>query len=109
MIAKYDIDPDGLYFDAALDETAIAGDMNGNNRLEAEKLKSNLYLCIGDEAQSIFKARKPAVSIKTERHHKFQTRCRTFSNKSEMLHTSEDCFTEGNKKITKHLRKFMQN
>ena len=31
-------------------------------------MKSNLYLCIGDEAQRIFKARKPAVNVKTERY-----------------------------------------
>ena len=30
-------------------------------------MKSDLYLCIGDEAQRIFKARKPAVNVKMER------------------------------------------
>ena len=44
-------------------------EVNGKNKIEAEKkLKSNLYLCIGDEAQIIFKARKPTVSIRTERY-----------------------------------------
>ena len=40
MIAKCDIDPDGFYFDATLDATAIAvlhADLNGKNRLESEK------------------------------------------------------------------------
>ena len=49
--------------------TASPQDVNGKNRIEAEKkLKSNLYLCIGDKAQRIFKARKPAVNVKTERY-----------------------------------------
>ena len=44
-------------------------EVNGKNRLDSEKkLKSNLYLCIGDEAQRIFKARKPTVNIKTVRY-----------------------------------------
>ena len=39
------------------------------NRIEAEKkLKSNLYHCIGDEAKRIFKARKPAMNVETERY-----------------------------------------
>ena len=39
-------------------------DVNGKSRIEAQKkLKSNLYLCIGDEAQRIFEAQKPAVKI----------------------------------------------
>ena len=33
-----------------------------------EKLESNLYLCIGDEAQEICKAKQPGVDIKTERY-----------------------------------------
>ena len=72
MIANYDIDPDDFYFARTLNAAAIAAlseDVNGKNRIEAEKkLKSNLYLCIGDEAQRIFKARKPAVNVKTERY-----------------------------------------
>ena len=72
MIAKYDIDSDDFYFANALSAAAIAvlsEEVNGKNRIEAEKkLKSNLYLCIGDEAQRIFKTRKPTVSIKTERY-----------------------------------------
>ena len=72
MIAKYDIDPDDFYFARTLNAAAIAalpGDVNGKNRTESEKkLKSNLYLCIGDEAQRIFKAGKPEVNIKTERY-----------------------------------------
>ena len=72
MIAKYDIDPDDFYFVRTLNAAAIAAlpeDVNGKNRIESEKkLKSNLYLCIGDEAQRIFKARKPAVNVKTERY-----------------------------------------
>ena len=41
----------------------------GKKRTKSEKkLKSNLYLCIGDEGQRIFKARKPGVNIKTERY-----------------------------------------
>ena len=72
MIAKYDIDPDDFYFARTLNAAAIAAlseDVNGKNRIEAEKkLKSNLYLCIGDEGQRIFKARKPAVNVKTERY-----------------------------------------
>ena len=72
MIAKYDIDPDDFYFANTLNAAVIAAlpeEVNGKNRIEVEtKLKSNLYLCIGDEAQRIFKARKPTVSIKTERY-----------------------------------------
>ena len=72
MIAKFDIDPDDFYFARALNAAAIAAlqeDVNRKNRLEAEKkLKSKLYLCIGDEAQRIFKARKSAVNFKTERY-----------------------------------------
>ena len=71
MIAKYDIDPDKFYFARTLNAaaiTALPGDVNGKNRIEAEKkLKSNLHLCIGDKAQRILKARKPAVNVKTER------------------------------------------
>ena len=69
MIAKYDIDPDDFYFASTLNAAAITAlpeEVNGKNHLDSEKkLKSNLYLCIGDEAQRIFKARKPAVNIKT--------------------------------------------
>ena len=69
MIAKYDIDPDDFCFAHTLNATAMANlpeEVNGKNRIESErKLKSNLYLCIGDEAQRIFKARKPAVNVKT--------------------------------------------
>ena len=72
MIAKYDIVPDDFYFAHTLNATAITNlpeEVNGKNRIESEKkLKSNLYLCIGDEAQRIFKARKPAVNVKTERY-----------------------------------------
>ena len=70
MIAKYDIDPDDFYFARTLNAAALAAlpeDVNGKNRIEAEKkLSSNLYLCFRDEAQRIFKARKPAVNVKTE-------------------------------------------
>ena len=70
--SKNDIDPDDFYFARTLNAAAIAAlseDVNGKNRIEAEKkLKSNLYLCIGDEAQMIFKARKPAVNVKTEKY-----------------------------------------
>ena len=69
MIAKYDIDPDDFYFASTLNAAAITAlpeEVNGKNRLDSEKkLKSNLYLCIGDEAQRLFKARKPTVNIKT--------------------------------------------
>ena len=72
MIAKYDLDPDDSYFAHTLNATAMANlpeEVNGKNRIESErKLKSNLYLCIGDEAQRIFKARKPAVNVKMERY-----------------------------------------
>ena len=72
MIAKYDTDPDDFYFARTLNATAIAAlpdDVNGKNRTESEKkLKSNLYLCIGDEGQRIFKARKPGLNIKTEHY-----------------------------------------
>ena len=72
MIAKYDIDPDDFYFANTLNAAAVGAlpeEVNGKNRLDSEKkLKSNLYLCIGDEAQRIFKARKPTVNIKTERY-----------------------------------------
>ena len=72
MIAKYDIDPDDFYFANTLNAaavTALPEEVNGKNRLDSEKkLKSNLYLCIGDEAQRIFKARKPTVNIKTVRY-----------------------------------------
>ena len=72
MIAKYDIDPNDFYFASTLNAAAITAlpeEVNGKNRLDSEKkLKSNLYLCIGDEAQRIFKAQKPAVNIKTVRY-----------------------------------------
>ena len=72
MTAKYDIDPDDFYFASTLNAAAITAlpeEVNGKNRLDSEKkLKSNLYLCIGDEAQRIFKAQKPAVNIKTVRY-----------------------------------------
>ena len=72
MIAKYDIDPDDFYFARTLNAaafTALPEEVNGKNRIDAEKkLKSNVYLCIGDEAQRIFNARKPAVNVKTERY-----------------------------------------
>ena len=48
---------------------ALAGEINGKTRAEAEKKpESNLYLCIGDEAQRIFKAREPGVDIKAMRY-----------------------------------------
>ena len=72
MIAKYDIDPDDFYFASTLNAAAITAlpeENNGKDRLDSEKkLKSNLYLCIGDEAQRIIKAQKPAVNIKTVRY-----------------------------------------
>ena len=72
MIAKYDIDPDDFYFASTLNAAAITAlpeEVNGKNRLDSEKkLKSNLYLCSGDDAQCIFKARKSTVNIKTERY-----------------------------------------
>ena len=72
MIAKYDIDSDDFYFARTLNAAAIAAlpeDVNGKNRIESEKkLKSNIYLCIGDEAQRIFKARKPPVNAKMKRY-----------------------------------------
>ena len=72
MIAKYDTDPNDFYFARTLNAAAIAAlseDDNGKNCIKAEKkLKSNLYLCIGDEAQRTFKARKPAVNVKMERY-----------------------------------------
>ena len=72
MIAKYDIDHDDFYFANTLNAAAITAlpeEVNGKNRLDSEKkLKSNLYLCIGDEAQRIFKARKPTVNIKMVRY-----------------------------------------
>ena len=75
MIAKYDIDADDFYFDATLDATAIAappGDVNGKNLLELEKkLKTNLYLSIGDEAQRISNARNPGVVLKRNNTHEF--------------------------------------
>ena len=70
MIAKFDIDPDDFYFARTLNAAAITAlpeEVNGKNRIDAEKkLKSNLYFCIGDEAQRIFRAQKPAVNVKTE-------------------------------------------
>ena len=94
MIAKYDIDRDDFHFDYNVDATAIAalpGDVNGKNRLEEQKnLRSILYLCIEDEAQRIFKSRKAAVSIKTERTHEFWTKCKMYLSENELLHTSED-------------------
>ena len=72
MIAKYDIDPDDFYFASTLNAAAITAlpeEVNGKNRLDSEKkLKFNLYICIGDEAQRIIKARKPMVNIKTVRY-----------------------------------------
>ena len=86
MIAKYDIDPDDFYFARTLNAAAIAAlpeDVNGKKRIESEKkLKSNLYLCIGDEARRIFKARKPAVNVKTERYPRVLVKM--FSNAKEM-------------------------
>ena len=90
MIAKYDIDPDDFYFARTLNAAAIAAlaeDLIGKNRIEAEKkLKSSLYLCIGDEAQGITKARKPAVNVKTETQfaHGYWTKCKMSSKASEM-------------------------
>ena len=56
MIAKNDIDPDDFYFARTLNAAAIAAlpeNVKGKNRIKAEnKLKSNLYLFIGDEAQT---------------------------------------------------------
>ena len=55
MIAKYDIDPDGFYFDDTLDATATAvalltAEVNGKNPIESEgNFKLNLYLCIENE------------------------------------------------------------
>ena len=70
--SKYDIDSDDFYFARILNAAAIAAlpeEVNGKNRIEAEKkLKFNLYLCIGDKAQRIFKARKPVVNVKTKRY-----------------------------------------
>ena len=84
MIAKYDIDPDDFYFASTLNAaaiTALGEEVNGKNRLDSEKkLKSNLYLCIGDEAQRIFKARKPTVNIKWNGTHGSWMRCKMFSN-----------------------------
>ena len=72
MIAKHDIDPEDFCFARTRNAAGIAAlpeEVNGKNRIEAEKkLKSNLYLCSVDEAQRIFKARKPAVNVKTEPH-----------------------------------------
>ena len=89
MIAKYDIDPDDFYFARTLNAAAITAmpeEVNGKNRIDSEKkLKSNLYLCIGDEAQRLFKARKPAVNVKTRNvTHGSLTRCKMFSNASGM-------------------------
>ena len=73
MIAKYDIDPDDFclcaYVKCGGYCSSAREDVNGKNRTESEKkLKSNLYLCIVDEAQRIFKARKPAVNVKTVKY-----------------------------------------
>ena len=72
MIAKHDIDPDNFFFDATLTATQIAalpGDVNAKNLTESKKkLKSILNLCIGEEAQRIFKARQPGVNTKAERY-----------------------------------------
>ena len=44
-------------------------EVNGKNRPYSEKkLKSNVYLCIGDEAQRLFKAQKSAANVKTVRY-----------------------------------------
>ena len=60
--------PMTFYFALTLNAAAIAAlpdDVNGKNRTESEKkLKSKLYLCIGDEAQRILKARKPGIEYK---------------------------------------------
>ena len=108
MIADYDIDPDDFFFNDTLDATAIAalpGEVNGKNRLEAEKkLKSNLYLCNGDGAQTI----KKAVSNKTERYPRISDEMQMYLNGSESLHMSEGCFTEESRETTKQSRTFMQ-
>ena len=68
MIAKYDIDPANFYFDATLTTaqiSALATDVNRNKRTESQKkIKSINFLCIGDEAQRIFKARQSGMDIK---------------------------------------------
>ena len=79
MITKSRMDLDDFYFANTLDETAITalpGKINEKKSDKTEKKsKSNLYLCIGDEARRIFKARKPAVSIKTERYQRCGIKC----------------------------------
>ena len=88
MIAKYDIDLDDFYFARTLNAAAIAAlpdDVNGKNRTESEKkLKSNLYLCIGDEAQRFFNARKPGVKIKRKITHGYLTKWKMGFNVSGM-------------------------
>ena len=71
IVAKNNIDPDDIYFDAMLTPaqvTALPANLS-EKKPEGigEKLKSNLYLFIGDEAQRIFKAIQPVLAIKTER------------------------------------------
>ena len=72
MIAKYDIDPDVFYFDATLTTAQISAlptDVNRKNRTESKKkLKSSNFLCIGDEAQRIFKANHMGIDIEAGRY-----------------------------------------
>ena len=109
MVAKYDIDPEDFYFANTLDEAAIAalpGKSMEKNWIDEEKtFKSNLYLCIVDEAQRIFKAQKPAVSIKTER---FQRVLDEMQNvfKRERNFTHERGLFYGRKQ---RMRNFMRN
>ena len=95
-----------------LDATAIAappGKVNSKNRLEAEKkLKSNCT-SVSEMKRKILKARKPVFSIKTKRYPRVLTNCKMYLKESETSHTSEDCFTEENKKIVKHWRNFKQS
>ena len=113
MTAKYDIDPDEFYFDATLDATAIAvlhADVNGKNRLESEKnwnLISTFVLEM-KRKQSLRPVNR-LFELKRSNTQEFWISYRMFSNESETLHTSEDCFTEENRELSKHLQNFMQN
>ena len=70
MIAKYDADPDDFYYDVPLNATAVASLPQTQTKriVWSQRNFFYLYLCIGDEAKRILKARKQAVKVKTQKY-----------------------------------------
>ena len=113
MIAKYHIDPNDFYFARTLNAAAIAAlpeEVNGKNRIDAEKqLNPNLYLCIGDEAQRIFKARKPAVNVKTERYPQVLDEMQNVFQRDRNVTHERGLFYGRNRRSTERSRNFTRN